>query len=165
MSSLYENPANFVTAIDDLNIDSGADTYEFVPGDDVEVFRAKFISTTDVVKASGSVVIEVRKRVLVGSSTGSTDYGDWNLITAQTLAAGSVAYADLTFPVAAATAEDGSTRNVEPTGPIPVDLGQSLLFTVSTAATSGAGILVIDYFKKGSMYTLKKSTTVKGTVV
>lgn len=133
-----------LTAIDDLNIDSGAATYEFVAPEPVNVLRVGFLITTAVVKTGGAKVT-LSARPTVGSASGAVTKDTFTVAAG---AAGTGSYRDTVDAVAEAsvTGAAGHTDkvNVGPAG-IKIDAGGSLLFTVSTAADSGAGQLWVEY--------------------
>lgn len=140
----WHNATRFLTAIDDLNIDT-SDTYEWVPGGPAALIRVGFHATTAVVHNSAACLVTMTLRTIAG--TGGSVVDTMQVVAnGATLAANSGVYRDIVRPVAQATAEDGSLRDVGPSGPIIVDNPNgSVLFTVSVAAASGAGKLWLEY--------------------
>lgn len=136
---------------------SGSTEAEFIPGEVVDVFRVIIVPTTSY---TGAGVITIYKRPTAGSATDQVLIGTY---TIGAVAAGKSGYKDLVYPVAAAVAEDGSIRNVDPVGPLHVVPGESIFFDVTTAASAGTGKLFIQGYAQGYAEVLDTSDSVKGT--
>ncbi|MFH1764631.1 MAG: hypothetical protein ABIF09_10605 [Gemmatimonadota bacterium] len=131
--------------IDDIDIDSGSDTYDFIPGRPIDLVRVGFIATTDVANAASTVTIQVIWRPTAGVNTSEEVKDTFTVTDTTTISRGSGVYRNLDIPVAQATGADGSLVDVGPSGPVRVLPGEALQFKVGNAADSGAGVLFFDY--------------------
>lgn len=136
-----------VGAIDELNIDSDNDTWEFVFPHPAHVYRVAFLATTAVVHNSADVEVEIYKSTDAGDAGTDTLVGTWTVLTdGGTLAAGNWAIGNLVLAdTDGATAVDGATTYAGPSGPVELIMGQGLTFKVVTPSASGAGRIAIEY--------------------
>lgn len=134
-------------AVDDVDIDSGSSTHEFIPGKPIDLIRVGVVVTTDVANSSGTVDIDVVKRPTAGSSTDESTESTLRVTGTDTVSAGEGVYRDIVRPQAQTTLSDGSIFEQAPEGPVEVDLGESLLFSVSNAADSGAVAFFFEYIE------------------
>lgn len=143
MGSKQWTPLN---AIDDLNIDSDNDTYEFIWPFPVHVYRAAFLATTAVANAAGTVDVEVYK--VTDASDGGTDtlLGTWQVLATTTLAVGDWSIGNFVgADTDGSTAVDNSTVYEGPDGPYEIGVGEGLLFKVVEPSDSGAGRLCVEF--------------------
>jgi len=134
------------SAIDDVNIDSDNDTYEYHFPMPVMVTRVAILATTAVVNAAGTVDIEMYRVTDASDGGADTLLGTCKILGTTTLAVGDVAVCNC---VGADTdgevAEDSTTRYVGPTGPYEITTGQGFLLKVVEPSDSGACKVAIEY--------------------
>lgn len=136
-----------VGAIDELNIDSDNDTWEFVFPHPAHVYRVAFLATTAVVHNSTDLNVEVYKTTDAGDAGTDTLVGTWTVLTnGGTLAVGNWAIGNFVLADAdGSVAVDGLTTYAGPDGPIELIMGQGLTFKVVDPGASGAGRIAIEY--------------------
>lgn len=165
MSTAYHSKSLFhVTAIDALNIDDAADTYEWVPVQPVDIRRVGFLATTAVANASGVVDVSIIKRPTAGSVTDQATVDTFVVTGTTTVPVGTAVVRELVIQTAQATALDGSLVNVGPAGPLHVGLGESVLFDMASAADSGAGMFFVEYYELPLTSTARLLYDVSGQV-
>jgi len=121
------------------------DKYIVTPSVPIDIYRWGIIYTT--AKDATSMVVTLAKRVTAGSDTGRVVQDTMTDTAAR--AAGVVVQRETILPVAQATAEDGSLRNVDPAGPIEINPGQEAVFAVTDAAdATGIGYIFVEYIEK-----------------
>jgi hypothetical protein len=124
---------------------STGDKYIFTPMIPIDVYRWGIIYST--AKDATSMALTLARRPTVGSDTNRVVLD--TLTDTSARAQGVVTQRELVLPVAQATAEDGTPRNVDPAGPVEVNPGQELVIAVTDAAdVSGQGYVFIEYIEK-----------------
>lgn len=124
---------------------STGDKYIFTPANPIDVYRWGLI-TNALLDVGAGFVLALDFRPTAGSdtnrvemstiSTGTTDVAAGKMVYNQAIGADNDGE----------TAEDGTLRNVAPTGPIECDPGEELVIEVTNAAdTAGTGYVFIEY--------------------
>lgn len=142
-----------VGAIDELNIDSDNDTWEFVFPHPVDAYRVAFLATTAVVHNSADVDVEIYLTTDAGDAGTDTLVGTWKpLLNGETLAVGDWTVGNLVLAdTDGSTAVDGNTVYEGPDGPVSVPMGGGLTFKVVVPSASGAGRIALEYVEKPMM--------------
>lgn len=150
-STYWEKKRIKVSAIDDLDIDSASDYWEVLFGGPVDVTMIGVLATTGVANAAGTVTIGLYTRPTPGSASGETLNDTMTVTDTTTIAAGKGVYRVLDNPdTDGATGDDGvSTVYSAPSGPIHLEMGESLALKVENAADSGAVVVWIEYIDLG----------------
>lgn len=151
----YEQRKTIEFLADDVNIDSGSDTHEWVPGQKVELLRVGFIVTTDVANAAGNVDVQVFKRTEAGDNSTNSEIVTVRLTDTTTVANGQVLVYEFGSPSDTdGTATSGApgiggevVYDADPDLP-EIDVGESVLFNVENAADSGVVVAFLEVLEK-----------------
>ncbi len=142
MTTYYSNVRSFVSAV--AALDSTGDKITFAPAVPIDIKRWGYICT-ETAKDATACTVALDHRVTAGSDTGRLEIDTIVLATAVALGKGVVT--EVLLPVAQATAEDGSLRDVSGAGPLQVDPGEEVIFQVTDAAVTGDVTYFLEYYE------------------
>lgn len=145
----------------------------FDPQTPIDVYRIGVIPTTAF--SGTQAIVQVRTTTPIGGSP--VVYA--TVTFPAVMAVGTLYYADILVPVAQAAGDDSLTVivppidpdmprsliDVDPKGPLLVDVGSELDLRRSQAATTGAGILFVEYVEHDGNGLRFKATSSKVTTI
>lgn len=137
--------------------DSTGDKGSFAPVVPIDIIRWGYIVETTALDVGAGFTVALDHQPTAGSATGRVEVD--TIVRTTDLALGKGVVKELTLPVAQATAEDGSLRDVSGTGPFQVDPGEAVVFEVTDAAdTTGDVKYWFEYYELPQNLDTRNST-------
>lgn len=143
--SVLPDPTN--TAGGPVDFNTTGDKFILSLPHPIDIYRFGFITIGLMDPDAGGFQLDLDKRIAVGSDSGRVSpVASIFRADADTVAAATVVYVDVTLPVAAATGADGSIVNVDPAGPVRINPGEEAVLEVSNAVgAASTGYVWIEY--------------------